>query len=127
LVCVTIRMLAKGKPLPNACICAPFPFDYLLSLKDDFSDSVINSPLTTNSCELGMMQSTRITIGYVLGGQFSYLRRCGYGIGFCSARLLYKVFRDAQKNHSKCFGFVLIRNTSSHHYRPAVVTIKQDN
>ena len=99
-------------------ICEPTQMDYQSwqktskevpwSLKESVEESKILRP----------------TIGFVTTGGYSFIRGSGYGVGYCSAVLVYKLFKEANKNLRTPQGFALMRNAASQFYHPVVITVQ---
>lgn len=89
LIQVTIRM-KKGQVSQRAIIAKPLQSDYEKFRKDPLAYKNLEEPNDKQHESL-----TRITIGYVTSGGYSYIRGKGFGLGFCSASLLYDFLRES--------------------------------
>ncbi|KAJ3413698.1 hypothetical protein HDV05_007686 [Chytridiales sp. JEL 0842] len=58
-------------------------------------------------------------VGYVTSGGFSLAMGKGMGVGCCTVKGLYDIFKAARKDGRKPANFVLIRNLNGHVCRPA--------
>lgn len=102
-MCVSVRMLGRGTPLPSAELCVAQPQDTTQE-EVTYNERVRN--YSARVCVCAYMyecmcvclkccpQVPRPVVGYVSAGGFSLIRGCGYGIGFVNATLWMKVLAD---------------------------------
>ncbi len=62
-------------------------------------------------------------IGFVTTGSYSFVRGQGFAVGFCSAKLVEKLFKGSQKFCRGPHGFALLRNTASQFYLPVAISV----
>lgn len=120
LVGVSLRMLNKGYPLPNATVAIPSVVD-IEALKQDKAFGGPVEPLhkgsTQNVAEKNTLIGccTRKVIGFVTSGQYSLSRGFGVGIAYCALPGLLELLTTRNQ------AVVLVRSTKTLQYRMALI------
>ena len=129
LVCVSLRMLNRSTPLPNAMLaipsredldevlkCASFagPVEPLhKGSKAQLAASLVQEKTLSGSC-------SREMIGFVTSGHFSLAIGCGFAVGYCALPGLVKLLSIDSRTEGV---LVLVRNTTTQQYRFACLDI----
>ena len=129
LVCVSVRMLDRGTPLPHAMLAIPSSEDLNEYAKCKKSYAGPKEPLHKGPKSKGAALADRRTligscrretIGFVTSGQFSLAIGCGSAVGYCALLGLVKLLSMGDRNKD---GLVLVRNTTTQQYRLARLDI----
>jgi len=131
---VYIAMSGRGAPSQLALICLPTNEDILKithrKRRDRGDVEGPTEPLhrkVSNTTTSGLNQTAvlgstdRPTVGFVVEGGFSHAAAKGSGVGFVSVVGLRKLLQE--KPDAASYTHVLIRNTHSLQYRPAVLHV----
>lgn len=118
LVGVSLRMLNKGYPLPNATVSIPSAVD-IEALQQDKAFGGPVEPLhkgsTQNDHDALIGRCSRKVIGLVTSGQYSLSLGLGVGIAYCALPGLVELLTTRNQ------AVVLVRNTKSLQYRMALI------
>ncbi|KAF2076723.1 hypothetical protein CYY_001980 [Polysphondylium violaceum] len=132
LVRVNIRMLNRGKPLPNSVIFEPLDCDVELLknqylLKKDYrckENENIGCSLNVSNLDQLYDNLPRKPIGFICNGEQSLIRGNGSGVGYCSAVEFVKLHNRSLDLDYSPSGFAFIQNTKSKMIYPVILTIQ---